>query len=114
MDWLLRLYGLPHEALHALALRLIGRRAIRVTRTHIDIPGDLTTWQYVFVAGLPALVFGGITAAAAVALLNADSIITAALALLVVTLAGIGAAGTVGDLTLITERLAQDRAEPSE
>jgi hypothetical protein len=114
MDWLLRLYGLPHEALHALALRLIGRRAIRVARTHIDIPDDLTTRQYVFVAGLPALVFGGITIIAAVALLNAASIIEAAVALLVVTAAGIGAAGTVGDLTLIMERLAQDRAEPSE
>lgn len=114
MDWLLRLYGLPHEALHALALRLIGRRAIRIAQTHIDIPDDLTTRQYVFVAGLPALVFGTITAIGAVALLNAGNIVEAALALLVVTLAGIGAAGTVGDITLIIERLAQDRAAPSE
>jgi hypothetical protein len=114
MDWLLRIYGLPHEALHALALRLIGRRAIRIARTHIDIPDDLTTREYVFVAGFPALIFGGLTALAALALLNAQDIAQAALALLVVTLAGIGASGTVGDIALISARLARDRAAHDE
>jgi hypothetical protein len=105
MDWLLRLYSRPHEALHVLALRLIGRRPVAVGRQHVDIPDDLTTRQYVFVAGLPALVFGALTLAGVLALLNAGSLVALALAWLVIMAGGFGAAGTVGDIQLIVLRL---------
>ena len=58
-----RIFGPPHELLHVLAL-LIGRRPTAISWTHVDIPDDLTTRQYVFVAGLPALVFWSATALA--------------------------------------------------
>ena len=99
------LFGYPHEALHALALLLIGRRAVRVTRAYTDIPDDLTTPQYVFVAGLPALVFWGFTAACLLALLNAGSVDAAALAAAGAIVGTIAGYGTVGDLALIARRL---------
>src|SRR5687767_11001954 len=108
MDLLLGLYGWPHEALHVLALWLIGRRPRAVARLHVDIPDDLTTRQYVFVAGLPALVFGIAAALGIMAFVNAGSIGQAALGLAVTLVMGIGAAGTVGDLQQIALRLAQD------
>jgi hypothetical protein len=111
MDLLLRLYGWPHEALHVLALWLIGRRPRAVARLHVDIPDDLTTRQYVFVAGLPALVFGIGAALGIMTISNAASIGQAALGLVMTLVMGIGAAGTVGDIQQIALRLAQD-AEP--
>ena len=111
MDLLLRLYGWPHEALHVLALWLIGRRPRAVARQHVDIPDDLTRRQYVFVAGLPALVFGTAAALGIMAFFNAATLGQAALGLVVTLMMGIGVAGTVGDLQQIALRLAQD-AEP--
>ena len=58
MNILVRIFGWPHELLHVLALRLIGRQPRMVQQTHVDIPDDLSTSQFVFVAGLPALTFG--------------------------------------------------------
>ncbi|MDZ4763051.1 MAG: metalloprotease family protein [Chloroflexota bacterium] len=105
MNFLIRLYGVPHEALHVVALWLIGRRALRATRTHVDIPDDLTTRQYVFVAGLPALFFGGIALVALIGVLNAATLGQTALGMIGVTLAGLGFAGTMGDIQLIMARL---------
>lgn len=105
METLTRIFGVPHELLHLLALLLIGRRATRFTRTAVDIPDDLSTGQYVFVAGLPALVFGAIFVLGVYGLLNAHTFPQAALALIAVLIGGFGAAGTVGDLQLIAQRL---------
>ncbi len=107
MEQLKRIYAAPHELLHVLALRLIGRKPDFVGGDHVVIPDDLTAGQYAFVAGLPALVFFGILALAAVALLNAPTPSHAGIAFAVVLAAGFGAAGTVGDLQLIMLRLTQ-------
>lgn len=107
MNTLLRLYGWPHEALHRLALWLLGRRALAVGRAHVDIPADLSRRAYVFVAGLPALVFGSGMALGVVGLLNATTVGQALLALSVTLVMGLGAAGTVGDIQQILLRLAQ-------
>lgn|GEM_PF-575843 len=109
IETLNRIFGWPHELLHALALLLIGRRPVGIAQTHIDIPDDLTTAQFVFVAGLPALVFWGIAAVAALALLNAPSILHGVLWLLIGGVAALAAFGTVGDLTLIAARLIEAR-----
>jgi Putative zincin peptidase len=109
LDWLYRVYGYPHEALHALALRMIGRRAVAVTARYTDIPDDLTTAQYIFVAGLPALVFWGCAAAGLLLVMTPAS----GWALLVgigLALFGVGGGlGTMGDLTLIAARLLERR-----
>lgn len=105
MRWLMRLYGWPHERLHALALRLIGRRAHEIGAAHIDIPADLTTREFVFVAGLPALVFCGATGLGAVLLLDAATGPVTLAGLLLVIGGGPGVFGTLGDLHLIGERL---------
>lgn len=107
MQTLKRIYAAPHELLHVLALLLMGRKPVFVGGDHVVIPGDLTTAQYVFVAGLPALVFFGITAAATLGLLNAPTPSHAGVAVAVILAAGFGAAGTVGDLQLIVARLMQ-------
>ncbi len=109
MEQLKRIYAAPHELLHVLALRLIGRKPVFVGGDHVIVPNDLTTGQYVFVAGLPALVFMGILALAAVALLNAPTPSHAGVAFAVVLAAGFGAAGTLGDVQLILLRLMQGR-----
>ena len=102
---LVHLFGWPHEGLHALALLLIGRRALRVTETHVDVPRDLTDGQYLFVAGLPAAVFWGATALALLGLLDAATLGQAALALLAALVLGVGGVSTLGDLHLIVLRL---------
>lgn len=105
MDFLTRLYGPPHELLHVLALRLIGRRAVTWTRSHVDIPDDLTRGQYVFVAGLPALVFWGAALAGVVLLLRAGDAVGLAAGLILLLAGGLGGLGTLGDLALIAARL---------
>src|SRR5690606_671759 len=105
MQFLIRVYGWPHEALHRLALWLLGRRAIAVTRTHVDIPDDLSTRAYVFVAGLPAFVFGLGAALGVVGLMNAATVGQAMLALGVILIMGLGLAGTTGDIQQILIRL---------
>lgn len=108
MFFLTRIFGPPHEALHLLALWLIGRRALAVSWTHVDIPDDLTTRQYVFVAGLPALVFWGATGAALLAAVSAPDVGRLVLALTAALVAGVAAYGTFGDIHLILLRLAEE------
>ncbi|MDX2163513.1 MAG: hypothetical protein SF162_19510 [bacterium] len=105
MAILLRVFGLPHEALHALALLLIGRRAVRFTRSHVVIPDDLTTGEYVFVAALPGLVALIVLAGGGIGLLEARSPSEATAALLAIVIGGFGAAGALGDFHLIVTRL---------
>src|SRR5829696_6519205 len=107
MQTLKRIYAAPHELLHVLALLIIRRKPVFVGGDHVIIPSDLTTAQYVFVAGLPALVFFGLTALGAVWLLNAPSASHAGAAMAVILAAGFGAAGTTGDIQLILARLMQ-------
>jgi hypothetical protein len=111
MKLLLQFFGPPHEALHLLALLLIGRRAVQFTLRHVDIPPDLTTRQYVFVAGMPALVFGISAGLGVVGLVLAHTWIQAVLGLLVGFLGTIALAGTVGDAHLIAARLMQERTK---
>lgn len=105
MQVLIRLFGPPHEILHVIALLLIGRKPTRITRSHVDIPDNLTTRQYVFVAGFPALVFGGAALLGVVGLVNAVTWEQAILALVATVLGGLGAAGTVNDIEQIALRL---------
>jgi hypothetical protein len=107
LEQLKRIYGAPHELLHVLALVLIGRRALHYARDHVIIPPDLTTAQYVFVAGLPALVFFGCTALGMLMLLDARTPAHAGIAVAIILAAGFGAAGTVGDLQLIMAKLSE-------
>src|SRR5690606_14471266 len=107
MNVLLRICGWPHEMLHVLALRLIGRRPVRVRQTHVDIPEDLSTGQYVFVAGLPALVFWLGTAVSVQMLFSAPDVPRVVLWLALTVIFAAGAFGTLGDLMLIFARLAQ-------
>lgn len=105
MIWLVRIFGWPHERLHELALRLIGRRALAITQTHTDIPPDLSTAEYVFVAGLPALVFWTATLVALIGLLTASGIIALLIWLVIANLAFLAGLSTLGDIHLIVTRL---------
>ena len=109
---LLRIFGWPHELLHVLALRLIGRRPKAVTGTYVDIPADLPTGQYVFVAGFPALVFWLGAAASLRSLLGAAGLVQALLWLVLGSLLTLAALGTLGDIQLILRRLIQERLRP--
>lgn len=104
-----RIFGPPHEALHVLALWLVGRRALSISWTHVDIPDDLTTPQYIFVAGLPALVFWSAAALALLAALNAADLGRLLLALAATLVFGLAAYGTLGDIHLILLRLMGDQ-----
>lgn len=108
MEQLKRIYGTPHELLHVLALVLIGRRALHVGQDHVIIPDDLTTGQYFFVAGLPALVFFVALALGGIGLLNARTPAQAGIAVGVILAAGFAAAGTLGDVQLILMKLMQN------
>lgn len=112
MNTLLQIFGPSHEALHLLALLMIGRRAVRFSRQHVDIPDDLTTPQYVFVAGLPAITFILMMAFGVVGIALAQVWTQLALGLVAAVIGVIGIAGTIGDLQLIAARLAQGR-DPS-
>jgi hypothetical protein len=105
LNLLYRIFGWPHELLHVLALRLIGRRALAVTPTHVDIPDDLSTGQYVFVAGLPAVIFWGIAVLCLQALFSAPSILQGILWFVLMSITSLAGFGTVGDILLIIERL---------
>ncbi len=111
MDFLIRLFGPPHELLHVLALRLIGRQPKSVGKTHVDIPEDLAVGQYVFVAGLPALVFWGIGAVGLIILFDPPNIPALVLGFVLVLVGGLGGFGTLGDLQLIYERLMEDNED---
>ncbi len=105
MNLLLRVFGWPHESLHVVALWLIGRRPEAVAARHVDIPADLTTRQYVFVAGFPALVFWAAAAISLRLLLRAPDVLQALLWLALALICTLAAFGTVGDLQLILLRL---------
>ena len=106
-----RVIGTPHELLHVLALALIGRRAVKMAHDHVIIPDDLTTTEYAFVAGLPALVFFSLLVGAAVWLINAQTAGQAGIAVGVIIAATVAAAGTVGDLQLIMMRLSDQNTK---
>lgn len=103
----MRLYALPHEALHVLALLLIGRRPEAVAARHVDIPADLTRGQFVFVAGLPAFVFVIMAAVGLTGMALAATWGQVALGVVVGIVGMIGVAGTWGDVQLIAARLNQ-------
>lgn len=108
MNALLRVFGPPHEALHLLALLLIGRRAVQFTFRHVDIPADLSTRQYVFVAGFPALVFCIISGLGVIGLVLAHTWVQTGLGFAAALLGTLAFAGTMGDLQLIAARLMQE------
>jgi hypothetical protein len=105
METLLKLYGPIHESLHVLALWLIGRRAVTWTNRYVDIPADLTTGQYVFVAGLPAMVFWGVAAVGLVLMVSGGGLVEIGGGMLLMLVGGLGGWGTVGDLQLIWEKI---------
>lgn len=107
METLYRIFGPPHEALHVLALWLIGRRAVKFTTRHVDIPDDLTRAQYVFVAGLPALVFWGVALAGLLLLATAPNLLRVALGMGMMLVGGLAGFGTMGDIALILNRLGE-------
>ncbi len=109
MQLLLLIFGWPHELLHLLALYLIGRRPEAVTGTHIDLPDDLSTWEYVFVAGLPALIFWTGAILSALALVSSPDLMRLMARLVLTTGFSIAAAGTIGDLYLIAMRLLDEQ-----
>jgi len=105
LETLYRIFGPPHELLHVLALLLIGRRPKSVGYKHVDIPDDLSTPAYVFVAGLPALVFWGTALVAAIKLTTANSIGELILTFAVFSIATLAGLGTLGDIQLILRHL---------
>jgi hypothetical protein len=109
MDFLYQIFGPPHEMLHVLALRLIGREPKAVAKRHVDIPDDLTLPQYVFVAGLPAFVFWNIGTIGLVVLINAPNLPALAAGWVLTLVGGLGGLGTLGDLHLIYKRLTDDK-----
>jgi Putative zincin peptidase len=109
MENFLRVFGWPHELLHVLALLLIGRRPESVNRTHVDIPADLSTRQYVFVAGLPALIFGGAALISFIAFLEAPDMGQSVLRLVITGVFSIAVLGTMGDIALIIERIMAEK-----
>jgi hypothetical protein len=112
MDFLTRVFGPPHESLHVLALYLIGQRPKSASKTHVDIPDDLTLPQYVFVAGLPAFVFWNMAIAGIIILVNAPNLAGAALGWVLLTVGGMAGFGTIGDLQLIYMRIQEDQNKP--
>ena len=105
METLYRIFGPPHELLHVLALFLIGRRPKSIGYKHVDIPDDLSTHAYVFVAGLPALVFWGLALVAGLKLANAGNFGEIIVAFAVFSVAVLAGLGTLGDIALIIRRL---------
>lgn len=114
MDFLIRIFGPPHESLHILALYLIGRRPKSTTHTYVDIPDDLTTGQYVFVAALPAFVFWNMAIAGIIILVNAPNLFALALGFVLLLVGGLAGFGTLGDLQLIYDRIIRDQNKPGD
>jgi hypothetical protein len=109
---LLRVFGLPHEALHVVALWLIGRRAVQFTMRHVIIPDDLSTRAYLFVAGFPGAVFALILCMGAVALFNTVSIPGLFISVAAILIGGFGVASALGDFDLMIARLQERNEEP--
>lgn len=110
MKWIIRIFGPPHELLHLLALALVGRRALGFSWTHVDIPDDLSIGQYVFVAGLPALVFWGVAAVGTLNLLKARDVSEVVISLALLLIGTLGGLGTMGDIQLILLRVIEAQA----
>ena len=107
METLYRVFGPPHEFLHVVALLLIGRRPKATHSRYVDIPDDLSTPAYVFVAGFPALVFWGAALVALLKVVNANGVGEAVIAFVVFTVAALAGLGTLGDIQLILRRLGE-------
>ena len=105
MEILFRIFGPPHELLHVLALFLIGRRPKAISYKHVDIPDDLSTPAYIFVAGLPALVFWGAALLAAIKLATANTFGEIVVAFVLFSVAVMAGLGTLGDIQLIIKKL---------
>jgi hypothetical protein len=112
MDFLIRIFGPPHESLHVLALYAIGRKPKSKSSTHVEIPDDLTTPQYVFVAGLPAFVFWNMAVIGLIVLIGAPNLAGLVLGWILVLVGGLGGFGTIGDLQLIFARLTENNRPP--
>lgn len=112
MFWIMRIFGPPHELLHLLGLWLVGRRAVAFSWRHVDIPPDLSLGEYLFVAGLPALVFWGAAGVGLLRLLNADGLNGVIIGGVVLLLGVLGGLGTVGDLHLMMMRWMEERQLP--
>lgn len=109
MDILYRIFGPPHELLHVIALWIIGRRPRAVSIRHVDIPDDLSTREYVFVAGLPALVFWGAGLWSLMGVVNAGTFGEGVVCFLLFMVCSMAGFGTLGDLQLIAARLKEER-----
>jgi len=105
MEILYKIFGPPHEFLHVVALLLIGRRPKTVGYRHVDIPSDLGKWAYIFVAGLPALVFWGTAIIAGIKLGTSTTFAEVIIAFVIFSVAVLAGLGTVGDIQLIIRRL---------
>ena len=105
MTTLLKIFGYPHELLHVLALLLIGRRAVKFTSRHVELPDDLSKREYVFVAALPGLVFFVVMAVSIIGLLSAETWKEMIAGLIGVLVGGFGVASAMGDFELIVQRL---------
>ncbi len=105
MDVLYKIFGPPHELLHVLALLLIGRRPKTIGYRHVDIPDDLGKWAYIFVAGLPAVVFWGTAIFAGIRLATSTTLADGVIAFVIFSIAVMAGLGTVGDIQLIMKRL---------
>jgi hypothetical protein len=105
MEILYKIFGPPHEFLHVLALLLIGRRPKTIGYRHVDIPDDLGKWSYIFVAGLPALVFWGMALIAGIKLGSAATFGEVIITFVVFSVAALAGLGTVGDIQLIIKRI---------
>ena len=107
MEILYKIFGPPHELLHVLALLLIGKRPKAISYKHVDIPDDLSTKAYVFVAGLPAFVFWGAALVAGIKLASANSLGEIVVMFVFFSVAIMAGLGTLGDIQLIMRRLAK-------
>lgn len=105
MEILYRIFGPPHEFLHVIALLLIGRRPKTVGYRHVDIPDDLGKWAYIFVAGLPALVFWGAAIIVGIKLSTSTTLAEIILSFALFSIAALAGLGTLGDIQLILKRL---------
>ncbi len=105
MNTLLKIFGVPHELLHVVALWLIGRRAVEFTARHVLIPDDLSIRQYIFVAAFPGGVFAFILCLGMVGVLQATAWQHVLLAIFAIISGGFGVTSAFGDFDLIVMRL---------
>lgn len=112
MQWLLWLYGWPHEALHVIALWLLGKQPRHVTRTGVDLPPGLSRGQFTFVALMPGFIFLVLAAVGLNSLLNATTPAGWIIGILVTLVGMVGVAGAVGDIMAVQRRWNQPDDPP--